>query len=316
MIDKAYKILLKNENILSLLQLAKLFDVVSEESNGGRPYQRFCKQLYERYGKDNVKKITISRRAKHAADKQWQTRSRVMPEETKYKIKQSNKKVWDDDDGTRREVSRRSMIENALPISHQSWVRQKAIDTRKKRDKWANYTEEGYKSLVKKSKNKIVTEESRNKMSTSAKKRGNNLPDGFQHSDETKKKLSKITKKQWEDGIHTPTFKSRGQLEIVDFLQKNGYRIEEEFLVDGRPFDVKVNDLLIEFNGTYWHLDPRFYEKDYYDKSRDILAEEIWNRDADKQNIAINNGYRFMTVWQYDLENNKEETLQHIINKI
>lgn len=316
MIDKAYKILLENENILSLLQLAKMLNIISEHSSGGRPYQRFCKNLYKHYGKDNVKKITLSRRAKHAADKQWQTRSRFMPEKTKYKIKQSNKKVWDSDDGTRREASRRSMINNALPISHESWVRQKAIDTRKKRNKWANYTDEGYKSLVEKSKNKKVTEQSRYKMSSSAKKRGCNLPDDFQHSDETKKKLSKITKKQWEDGIHTPTFKSKGQLEIVDFLQKNSYSIEEEFLVEGRPFDIKVNDLLIEFNGTYWHLDPRFYDKDYYDKSRNILAEDIWNRDADKKNIAISNGYRFITIWQYDLENNKEETLQNIINII
>ena len=316
MVKKAYEKFIEDETILSLLQLAKIFGIVKENASGGRAYQKFCKQLYESYGKNNVKKITASRRASNAAKKQWKTRSRTMPDSIKEKIRQSNLESWSNDDGTRRKLSKHSMIKNALPVSKKQWVREKAIETRKNNDNWANYTQDGYESLINKLKNRKFTDKSLKKMSTSAIKRGNNLPEGFQHTKHTKKLLSDITKKQWEDGIHKPIFKSKGQSEIVDFLKENNYIVEEEYIVEGRPFDFKVNDLLVEFNGTYWHLDPRLYERDYYDKSRQVLAEDIWKRDNDKKNIAIKNGYRFLTIWQKDFEENKNETLKNLIKTI
>lgn len=313
MVDIAYKLLSTDESIITLLQLAKKINIVKETSKGGRPYVRFCNELYDRYGKEHIKSIVSTRKAQHAAKKQWKTRPREMPDEVKRKIRKSNIESWKKDDGSRKEKARKSMIENALPISHQSWVREKAINTRRKRDKWANYTDEGYKSLVESSTNRKFTDSSRKKMSVSAIKRGYNLPDDFKHTKETKEKLSNITKKQWEDGLHKPNYQSRGHLQIVDFLKENGYNVEIEYLVSGRPFDIKINDLLIEFNGTYWHLDPREYEPNYFDKSRKVYAEDIWNRDKEKEQIAKQNGYRFLTIWQKDLEDNPTETLNEII---
>lgn len=87
-------------------------------------------------------------------------------------------------------------------------------------------------------------------------------------------------------------------------------------MVDGRPFDIKINNILIEFNGTYWHLDNRIYNSDYYDKCRKITASEQWKRDEFKLKIAKKNGYSTITVWQYDWERDYNVELNRIIKII
>jgi G:T-mismatch repair DNA endonuclease (very short patch repair protein) len=65
-------------------------------------------------------------------------------------------------------------------------------------------------------------------------------------------------------------------------------------------FDVFIPSLktFIEVNGNYWHLNPRIYEADHHDKHRDVIAHELWERDATKRHVAENTGYRVITVWE------------------
>jgi hypothetical protein len=67
-----------------------------------------------------------------------------------------------------------------------------------------------------------------------------------------------------------------------------GFDVEDEYLINGKSYDilVKEKNLIVEFNGTYWHLDPRRYDKDHYDKSRQMYAHEIWKRDLQKLDVA------------------------------
>jgi len=322
MLDEIYKKYVEDNSIISLLQLAKFFNIIEPHIKGSRKLEKFKKNLYDKFGKIHIKTIGSKRRAKIGGDgnKKYKGSSNEEIYGTERAIvikkKQSEglKRNWLLDDGSRRDISRALILKNAIPIASETWVRNKAISTRRERENWANYSKEGYASLVEKNQNKIITDETREKMSKAAKERGYNLPNGFTHSETTKRKLSKITKKQWEDGIHIHSSQSKGQLELSDILEKTGYTIESEYLLDGRPFDIKIGNLLIEFNGTYWHLDPRFYSTEYSDNSRN--STEIWNRDLQKRNIAIENGYELIVVWQSDWETNQDNELKRVIKVI
>lgn len=147
------------------------------------------------------------------------------------------------------------------------------------------------------------------------------IPPPYVRSEITRKKLSEIAKKQWSDGIHKSIFRSKGQIEVENIIKNLGYEIESEFLIAGRPYDtfVKSKNLLIEFNGTFWHRDPRFFLKEVKQEGKSSLhtqkLEEIWNRDKEKIDLAKNNGYKIVTIWQYDWENceDKEQFIRNIL---
>jgi hypothetical protein len=66
----------------------------------------------------------------------------------------------------------------------------------------------------------------------------------------------------------------------------------------------------VEYNGTYWHRDPRFYK----------ITEEvklIHRKDAEKINLAKSHGYDIVVVWQHDWEScvDKKQYLKDILNK-
>lgn len=80
--------------------------------------------------------------------------------------------------------------------------------------------------------------------------------------------------------------------ELVLFNENN-----KQFYYDFADYDKK---LIIEFNGRYWHCDPRKYDPDYVHGVMKITAAEIWERDAYKIKLAESRGYNIITVWEDD----------------
>lgn len=77
-------------------------------------------------------------------------------------------------------------------------------------------------------------------------------------------------------------------------------------------YDFVYGKKIIEFNGTYWHCDPRFYEstkKLFSGKT----AMQIWKKDLEKTKLAIENGFEILHVWEYDYDNDEEKVLQECI---
>ena len=95
-------------------------------------------------------------------------------------------------------------------------------------------------------------------------------------------------------------------------MNKLGYITEDEFIINGRPFDVYIKDknLLIEFNGSFWHRDPRFSKY-----KNDPTSIKIWNSDKEKIDTAKQMGYDVKVIWQKDWESceNKEEYIKQIL---
>ena len=98
-----------------------------------------------------------------------------------------------------------------------------------------------------------------------------------------------------DDGIYT----SKQELLLREKLIKLGFEIETQKRIENFYYDIllKGTNIIIEYNGVYWHADPKKYKPD------DILfgnktAKEIWKKDSFKKEIANKNGYNVITIWE------------------
>jgi len=83
-------------------------------------------------------------------------------------------------------------------------------------------------------------------------------------------------------------------------------------------YDVLISNTnkIIEINGDYWHGNPKIYKPNdiiLKKTSCEILVKDKWMKDKKKIKLAKNNGYEVMIVWEYDLKNNFEKTVNKII---
>jgi hypothetical protein len=79
-------------------------------------------------------------------------------------------------------------------------------------------------------------------------------------------------------------------------------------------YDIKHKNCIIEFNGDYWHANPKFYsEKDLI---RNQPAYKIWQKDEHKKHLAEKFNLSVYTVWESDYLENKLETIKKVIEWI
>lgn len=109
-----------------------------------------------------------------------------------------------------------------------------------------------------------------------------------------------------------PNFKDTKPERIVrEFLEQNNIIYSNQFVLGRYRFDFKVNKLLIEVQGDYWHCNPQVYLEPI---SR-IQKKNLIN-DARKYSFARMNNFNIWYVWEYDLKNNKEEVLNKLLERI
>lgn len=77
----------------------------------------------------------------------------------------------------------------------------------------------------------------------------------------------------------------------------------------------KTQNIVIEFNGDYWHGNPKFYSS--YDMLKSCTAGEKWNYDEQrKQNIcSYLNNPKFIVIWEYDYKTNKDQVINNILKE-
>ena len=93
--------------------------------------------------------------------------------------------------------------------------------------------------------------------------------------------------------------------------------------VGGKNYDIHIinTNILIEVNGDYWHANPSIYvENDiinYAGKGR-ILVNEIWKTDIAKKQIAEENGYIVIDMWENDIHeaHNTNSLTQYVLDKL
>jgi G:T-mismatch repair DNA endonuclease (very short patch repair protein) len=148
---------------------------------------------------------------------------------------------------------------------------------------------------------------------------------GTKEKPETREKIKKTLMERYgiqnayELAKHTSL--SKPQKEILENLKKNTeYTILCDFPIhtNGKCYKVdiliKEINLIIEFNGTYWHTDPRFYNETYFHKRKKKTAKEIWLTDEERIKNLKNLGYNVKVIWEFDYMQDKQRTLKEILN--
>jgi len=95
---------------------------------------------------------------------------------------------------------------------------------------------------------------------------------------------------------------SKGQRKLYDEIKKE-YKdaLLEHWLPDmQKSVDIFIpsENKIIEYKGRYWHCDPKKYSPDYYHTIIKMTAEEIWERDAEREKELTDAGYNVIIEWE------------------
>ncbi len=108
---------------------------------------------------------------------------------------------------------------------------------------------------------------------------------------------------------------SKAEIEIRKILELK-FTVEPQFKIGSLRYDLflKEINLLIEYNGDYWHCNPEVYSANYFHEKKQLTAQQIWDNDKNKRKLAEDNGYKVFTIWEKDFKINRIEILKNILN--
>ncbi|NBO22858.1 hypothetical protein EBU94_05935 [bacterium] len=79
-------------------------------------------------------------------------------------------------------------------------------------------------------------------------------------------------------------------------------------------YDFVIGKKIIEFNGDFWHCNPKIYEPTHYHPMIKKTAKEIWDAHQEKIELITGCGYDVLVVWESDYRKNPEEVIQSCID--
>ena len=125
--------------------------------------------------------------------------------------------------------------------------------------------------------------------------------------EETRTKLSILMKKRIANGELKSFNRSKPEFEIIKYLENINLKVQPSFIIESKIFDIYIPDLnlLIEYNGDYWHCNPKKYNSTYYNKKKGKTAKEIWEYDKNKLDLAKKYNYNCFVIWESDYKKNK-----------
>lgn len=153
---------------------------------------------------------------------------------------------------------------------------------------------------------------------------------------ENRERVANMIRKKWKDGemehvrkIFSETMKetrrlgkiksvirSKKEKNIIKEIEKLGYTVKHSLKVVTKVCDIyiPVLNLIIEYNGDYWHCNPNKYSADYFHHVKQKTAQELWDYDKNKIDLIKENGYNLEIVWESDLNKNPQ-LINQIIKK-
>lgn len=157
-------------------------------------------------------------------------------------------------------------------------------------------------------------------------KNNNPMHNGISPSNISKTKLKKYGDKNYNNpkqqkqtlfdryGVNVSFFRKSNGLRITS-IQKIVYNyiksiydsaLLEETLADVLiSVDIYIPDkkIVIETDGDYWHMNPKIYKKDFYNKSTHKTAKETWQYDKKRRKVLTDAGYKVIALWETDIKN-------------
>lgn len=119
--------------------------------------------------------------------------------------------------------------------------------------------------------------------------------------------------------IKRQSYSSRYEKRIANILEELNIEFVQQKSCNKRyryDFFIEKLGLYIEFNGDYWHANPKIFNENYFHPHKQMLAREIWEYDKDKRVNVINNGYNLITIWENETKDFDDQQLKEYINGI
>ena len=104
--------------------------------------------------------------------------------------------------------------------------------------------------------------------------------------------------------------RNRYELELEEWLTENSIEFirHDRNIISPKEIDFYIPSLLlgIEFQGTYWHMDPTLYEAVDYNLTTRKYAYQQWKEDIAKINLCKEKNVTLFCIWEKDWNSNKE----------
>ncbi len=116
-------------------------------------------------------------------------------------------------------------------------------------------------------------------------------------------------------GTYRKNFKpnvSKLQNGVVNLLKKAGIPHQTQYQVGRYYFDIRIGNLLIEVNGSYWHADPDTYKPTDVIKfpgQKKTLVMNVWKKDLKKKLEANKKGFKVLYLWQNQINNSSQAAI-------
>ena len=108
---------------------------------------------------------------------------------------------------------------------------------------------------------------------------------------------------------------------MVNYIKEiySGEIIEnDKNVIKPKELDIVLPELKLafEFDGAYWHMDPRIFEATDYNSKKGMTALEVWEYDNQKIKICEDVGYKLIRIKEIDWLNDNINTKNFIKNII
>jgi len=100
--------------------------------------------------------------------------------------------------------------------------------------------------------------------------------------------------------------RSKAEKEIFKQIKKIYPNSKHSVVIGNFICDIYIPELnlIIEYNGDYWHCNPKVYKENYYHKIKSKTAKEIWVYDKIKVDFIKNENYNIEILWEKDYKLN------------
>lgn len=160
---------------------------------------------------------------------------------------------------------------------------------------------------------RVVSSQTKEKQSNSAKRRLVHGHTGFKHSQENKEKSRQRTLKMIKDGKFNQT-KTKPHLEMMKTLKKLKIKFRQEEIIDCWSFDfylVEYN-VYLEVDGDYFHSNPKIYP----DGPKTNTQKINWYRDLKKNKYCEDKNLTLIRFWECDILNSPEKVKKELLCKL
>jgi very-short-patch-repair endonuclease len=106
------------------------------------------------------------------------------------------------------------------------------------------------------------------------------------------------------NNIETKVYNILISLRVSFKIQANVDKYNVDFLVDDK--------YIIECYGDFWHCNPIRYPADYFNRGKRKYAKDIWKRDGCRKQHFEEQGYKFLSLWETDINKHPKKVRSNI----